>query len=99
MDRLSLDFDLLDDLALGIERRRLDGKALGQIDVDSFGPVAEAAFLSPTWAEQGLGDLNWLNAESFQGTLKDLQTQSTQEQRNGAATGWICGDQLGDEYA
>ncbi len=97
MDELSLDFATLDDLALGVERARLDVSDLGTVTAYDIGPVIETAFTSSNWDQSSWGTLEWLTADGFGALLSDLKSQVTQEQRTGVSTGWICGDQLGDE--
>lgn len=97
MDDLSLDFELLDDLALGVERARINVAALGQVVARGFGPVIEVAFIASTWEHSMLAELEWLQADLFGDTLQDLRSQQTQEQKTGVITGWICGDQIGDD--
>lgn len=96
-DELSLDFDLLDDLALGVERARIDVDALGQINAGKLGPFIETAIIASTWGQSALTDLAWLQADGFRAVVGDLQSQTTQEQRTGVTTGWICGDQIADD--
>lgn len=97
MDDLYLDFALLDDLALGVERARIDVTALGQVIAQGFGSVIETAFIASTWEHSMLSELEWLRADDFRDVLQDLRSQQTQEQKTGVTTGWICGDQLGDD--
>lgn len=97
MDELSLDFDLVDDLALGVERERIDLDALGQVTAGELGPVIEAAIMASTWGQSCWFDLGWLQADGFRAVLGDLQSQATQEQRTGVTTGWICGDLIADD--
>lgn len=97
MDELSLDFDLVDDLALGVERERIDPEALGQVNAGELGPFVETAIMASTWGQSALTDLAWLQADGFRAVLVDLQSQATQEHRTGVTTGWICGDQIADD--
>lgn len=97
MDALSLNFDLVDDLALGVERARIDIEALGQVIASELGPFIETAIMASTWEQSALTDFEWLQAEGFRAVLGDLQSQATQEQRTGVTTGWICGDQIADD--
>ncbi len=97
MDELPLDFDLVDDLALGVERARIDLEVLGQINAGELGPFIETAIMASTWGESALTDLAWVQADGFCAVLSDLQSQATQEQRTGVATGWICGDRIADD--
>lgn len=94
MKHLSLDFDLLDDLALGAERNQLDVENLGRVDALSFGPFVEVAFLASQWEQKELAQLDWLNKDDFQSLFRDFRFQQTREQLTGVSTGWICGDQL-----
>lgn len=97
LDELSLDFELLDDLALGVERGRIIASDLGQVRVPSFGPVIEATFTASNWGDSVLARLGWIQAERFGDILRELRFQEVREQKTGVSTGWICGDQLADD--
>lgn len=94
---LSLDFDLLDDLALGVERARIQFQKLGRVSANSLGPLIEMAFVASNWEQSELSEYNWLHINGFSDIIRELGTQESDEQRTGVKTGWICGDQLTDE--
>lgn len=94
---LSLDFSVLDDLALGVERSRINASDLGEVKAHRIGAVIEAAFTAINWQDPNWASLDWLSAGCFDEVLTDLMSQKTQEQRTGVSTGWICGDQIADE--
>lgn len=94
---LTLDFDLLDDLALGVERSRIELADLGSVSANILGPLIEMAFVAVDWGQHELLELKWLQADGFSEILRNLESHNTEEQRTGVKTGWICGDQLGDD--
>lgn len=87
----NLDFNTLDDLALGIEGGRTN---LPRIAADRLGPVVEAISLSSKWRQRELAKFNWLQKEIFEPLLLDARSARTQWQRTGTLTGWIVSDQF-----
>lgn len=91
-----LDFDLLDDLALGVERGRVSLDELAPIAAERIGPAIEAIALASQWERCAQPSLHWLNRTHLAPLFRDAIDQQTSSQRMGGNIGWISSDKFAD---
>lgn len=91
-----LDFDLLDDLALGVERGRVELDGLAPITAQKIGPAIEAVSLAHRWEHCAQPSLSWLNRAGLAPLLSNALDQQTSRQRTGGNIGWIASDKFAD---
>lgn len=91
---LSLDFDILSDLAIGIEQNRIDFEKLPLLHAKKLGPLAEAISLASMWPQKKISKFSWLQAGIFDDLIRDIESGKPNTQRTGVATGWIANDEF-----
>lgn len=92
-----LDFNLLDDLALAVERNNVAMEDLPKINTEELGPLVEAISLASEWRHRELASFDWLNKGVFNELFTDAITQQTRTQFTGNSTGWLSADTFADD--
>lgn len=92
----AFDFDLLDDLALGVERGLVRSDTLPPLHAEMMGPLLEVVSIARVWQDQQISNLNWLHKHKFDALFEDVTTLRKTTQNTGIPLGWIVGDQFAD---
>lgn len=88
----NLDFSVLNHIALGINRGRVNADAPPHCSASALGPVAEAISVTTPWNESRFAALGWIELGQFLNLVDDVRAGETREQTTGVMTGWIASD-------
>lgn len=89
-----LDFSVLNHIALGIARGRVNAEAPPHCSASALGPLAEAISVTTPRKGSRFAALSWIELGQFQNLVDDVRAGVTREQATGVTTGWIAADRI-----